>query len=305
MQNSYRRKNLINISCVMVLGAIFSLSIAFAQQTNNVSTTVQFKEHFVQSIIPIENIASPIKEVSDPYSLYENHLVSIQSDLSGVFQIDKNQSPYKIKKLLGDPHVFVGYPSYLSPKNSPSDEELKRGLDKIKGQLATFVGQDEMINMKISENAQISNVFLLPVTPKTFIEVLNPNVRISPLLSSHYDGVLQGLERVFPNHNIYQLNSENLKGTFLNDPEGRIIISYCPVDVSLDSSEIRKNIFYCIVQSQGLSGFYKRYPNLDDDARLWSQRLVNVIGCNEIQPNQNVFDIDFEKTINQCQKAKD
>ncbi len=283
-----------------ISSAIFS-SVVFAQDVaKQPNQNFQIQERFIQSIVPVESVAPPVKGITDPHSVYKNYFQSTQEQLLVLFELDKNPNQFAVKKYLTTPEVFIGYPSYLNPRISPSKEEVQKAKGELKIHLFDFFEKNKIKNIKVSEDEHFANLFLIPVTSETFVEVSNPNVRISPLKRSGYENVLIGMKAVFFNHNIFQLNNAGLKGTFLNDTEGRIVTSYCPVDIQKSAQEIKDNIFYCIVQSQGFPGFFKRFPTVDEDARLWAKNLTSIVGCSEVKPKQNLFDLDFEKISHQC-----
>jgi hypothetical protein len=91
-----------------------------------------------------------------------------------------------------------------------------------------------------------------------------------------------------------------LKGTFLSDGAGNISVAYCPVAFEESTAEIQDNIFYCVVQSQGLPGFFRAHPTMGVNTRSWAKKLLSFIKCKELKTDESIFDIDFANTSTSC-----
>lgn len=282
---------------VLIIVVILFSAVAHA---NDESLVIQLKSNFIRSAVPAEIALPPVPEADDPYSLYQKHFEKTNPELLKFLAPNKDNDFYRLKKFSGSVVIFPGYPSYLVPRIAPDSEKLQSSMKQIRSALSVVLAENKIKNASIADSAESANVFLMPVTNETYIDVYNPDIRFSPQVQKDYGGILAGIRRVFFNQNLYQLNSQGLKGSFLNDSDGHIIVSFCPVDIQKNLTAIQDNILYCIFQSQGLPGFYRRYSQINDDSIMWGKRLLRVLDCEFSKPNESAFDLNYQEIFNNC-----
>lgn len=283
---------LVGLFCIVVLfstGAVSKGGLGYVDPH-------QLKTRFIYNVVPAEISIPPIRELDELYPVYKEFVTSYQESLSVLFEEDKNYSPYKIKKMSSSPSIYVGYPAYLTPYFY-SIENSKVNNQEIEKIVSSYFSIFE--DIQITQDKKNANIFLMPVSSKTYIEIEVPDVHKEKKEGYKYQGIFSSLDRVLGTHNKYNLNSYGLKGSFLTSDKNEIIVSFCPIDTERNIEEIKENVFYCIVQSQGLPRFFENNKKMSDESQRWAVRLLSKLKCKEIKAGQSIFDVDLS---NECRE---
>ncbi len=265
------------------------------------TSSLAFEKAFVRSVVPTTNVAPPTGSGSN-ISSYVQYFERTNRSLLPLFEPVKNQSPFTLKRYRSVARAFVGYPSYLEAKIAPTDIELGQMTVALRQTMSDFLSAHADLGVVLSNDEPSANLFLIPVTAETYINVVNPNRVIDPTIAQNYEHVLSGLKEVLFNHNVFETSIPGLHGTFINDEGGNILAAYCPVAMGTNKTSLNNQLFYCLVQSQGLPGFHNSYPENTRETAILANKLLHTIRCDQVEAGQSLFDIDIPSLFTSCQE---
>ncbi len=251
---------------------------------------------YLQSLVPSVRFVPRLSKYQRSHESYLNFFESSYPKLKDGFINSGSDRLYDVSKYNHKPRVYYGMAPYLRLLDlMPKDKEyIKQDVD-----LQAILKKNSLTeHFEITDDVNAADVYVLPVLPYSYLRISNPDVIKSPLIRKNkYENVLFSIKNIFFNLEIMTLNPNGLTGAIVKDGNGSILASYCPVDITESQETIERDVFYCLIQSAGLPGFYETFPEYNQRTVAWAGLLASVHNCEVIKPKQNYFQILFSSSL--------
>ncbi len=253
--------------------------------------------YYLQSLIPSIRFVPPIHINTMIYDNYVSFFKEKYPHLNPSLEKSSTYKLYDISKYITKPLVFVGLPPYLERVSWKANQRKSFDINIDVNEIIKNNGLSQHLTYTKENNE--ADIFIIPIEAYSPLRVLNPNVIRRPFFNKDkkYATVLKDITDTFFNVEMMKLNNNGLHGAIIKDNSGRIIASFCPVDISSKQEELEKDIYYCLVQSIGLPSFYKTFPDYNEKTIHWAKLLMAIHSCKELKPKQNFFQDFFTKSL--------